>query len=123
MTLLRVLIPAVYPQVPRSRGVGFLYKFFERSADPQVESIIDSSANIFDTSYKADALQNNRLKNDLSLSVPFMTSYAVALRSECRDKPFTDPSIRYVIIFLGKQTSFFIYLATYHPHQFLHTDV
>ena len=62
--LLRILNPTGSPQVPCNRGVGVVYKFFECSAVPQVKSSIDSCADIFGSSYKADALQNNSLKND-----------------------------------------------------------
>ena len=104
--LLRVFIPAGSPQVHCSRGVGFIYKFVEFSAVPQVDSDIDLCANLFGTSYEADALQNNHLKNDHPLGIPFLNLYDANLLHECRDKPFSGTDRRYVIALDGKTKKF-----------------
>ena len=104
--LLLVLSPAGYTQLHRSHSLGVIYKFDKRYAVPQVKLGIDSRANIFGASYEADALQNNRLKKDLSISVSFMTLYAVKLQSECRDESSPNLAIRYIIFLSGKTNTF-----------------
>ena len=64
MILLCIFIHVGYPHLPRRCGIGVAYKFFKCSSVPQVDSSIDLRANVFSTSYKADALQNNCLEND-----------------------------------------------------------
>ena len=88
MALLCVLSPPGYLQVHHNCGIGLIYKFVERSAVPQVDLDIDFLADIFGTSYEADALQNNRPKNDFPLSIQFPTSYASKIRRYCRDEKF-----------------------------------
>ena len=107
MTLLQILSPMGSPLVPCSRGIGVVYKLVKWSAVPQVESNIDSCANIFGCSYEVDALQNNHLKNNCLLSVPFPTLYAVKLCRNCWYKPFPNPSRRYVISLGGKTNKVF----------------
>ena len=82
MTFFCILSFAGSPKLTRSRGVGVVYKFVKCSYVPQVESSIDLRSNILGASYEADALQNNFLKNNCLLSVPFTTSYAVELLSK-----------------------------------------
>ena len=107
MMLIRILSPMGSPWVRRSRGIGVIYNIGERFSVPQVESGIYSRTNIFGASYKADVLQNNRPKNDWLLSVPFTTSYAIKICSNCWDKPFPDPSIRGFIELDGKTNMIF----------------
>ena len=52
MMLLLILSPMGSHQVHRRHRVEVIYKFFERSAVPQVESVIDQRTNIFGASYK-----------------------------------------------------------------------
>ena len=103
MTLLCILIPEGSSQVTRSCGLGVTYKFFERSTVSLFDSVIDSHANIFGSSYEVDVLQNNRMKNNHQLGAPFPSSYAVNLRSKCQDESFTYPARRYVVV-LGGET-------------------
>ena len=105
-----ILIPAGFPQITCSRGIGSIYKFFNRSAVPQVELSIDLRANIFGASYEADALQNKYAKNDRPLRIPFSISYAIDLRREVSEKMFPDPS-RWYVIALGGETNNFFHIA------------
>ena len=120
MTFLWILIPMGYNQVPRSLGVEVVYNFFERSTVPEVESSINPHANIFGVSYKAYEVQNNRLKTNRLLSIPFPVSYTIKLHREVQDKRLPT---RMPYCWMVKQTSFPILLATYHPCQSLHIGV
>ena len=101
MTFLCILILSVFTQVPLSHGIWVVCKFVEWSTIPWVESGIDSHVNILGASYKADVLQNNLLKNDQPLVVPFTTSYAIELQCKCWYKTFTKLAIYYVIALGG----------------------
>ena len=79
MPFLCALGPASLPQVPRSRGVGIVCKFVKRTTIPGVESGLDLRVNIFGASDESEALQDNRLKNDHPLGVPFPSSYAIEI--------------------------------------------
>ena len=85
MMLLRVLILESSLQVPRSHVVVFVYKFIKFSAVPQVKSGIDLCAKIDDSSYEADTFQNNPLKDDNLIVIPFLTLYNVELRRLVQD--------------------------------------
>ena len=52
-------------------------------------------------------MQNQRLKNDRPLSVPFLTLYAVNLRIERQEENFNNPAIQYIIDLGGETNSFF----------------
>ena len=77
IALILALDPASSPEVPRSRGVCVVYKFFKRTAIPEVGSELDSRANIFGASDKLDAFQDNLLKIDHPLRVTLPSLYAV----------------------------------------------
>ena len=77
MTLLYILSPTIPPQVPISRGIGVVNKFVKRSTTSRDESVINLRANIFGASNESDALQDNRMKNDHLLDVPFLSLYAI----------------------------------------------
>ena len=74
---LLALGPASLPQLLRSRGVGVVYEFVKCTTIPGVKSELESRANIFGASDESDMLQDNRLKNDHPLGVPFPSLYAV----------------------------------------------
>ena len=80
MALLHILSPASPLQVSRSRGVVVVNGSVKRSTIPRGKSGINSCTNIFGASNKSDVLQDNRLKNDHPLSVPFLILYAVEFR-------------------------------------------
>ena len=119
MTLLHVLIPVGYFQVPPINGVGVVYNCFERSTVIEVESSINPHENSFGGSYEADAFHNNRLKTNRLLRVLFKISYAIKLRLEVQDRRLTNLDRLYVIALGGH--FFSISIATYHPCQSLHT--
>ena len=122
MTLLLVLIPLGYPQVPRSSGVGVVYKFVECSTVLQVKSSIDLCVNVFGASYEANALKNNRVKKYRPLCIPFPISYAVNIHHKFQENFYqTVQMVRNSIGWAKKVFS--IYLTTYHPSQYLHTGV
>ena len=54
-------------------------QFFKRTTIPGAESELNLHENIFGASDESDALQNNRLKKDHPLGVPFLVSYALEL--------------------------------------------
>ena len=60
--LLRTLITARPPQVPRSLGVGITYKFINLSSIKLGEPSINLRVNNFGASYELDALHDNCLK-------------------------------------------------------------
>ena len=79
MMLLLALGPASPPQVSLSCSIGFVYKFIRCSTIPGVNSELNLRVNLFGTSVKLGALQDNLLKNNHFLGVPFPNSYAVEL--------------------------------------------
>ena len=124
MTLLHIFIPKGSPQVHRSRGVGVIYKFIERSSVTQVKSVIaqvksgiDSRANILGASYNEDALHTNRMKSNHLLSVPFPISYTFVICSNCGEKTFTNPARRYTLSLGGEN------IACYLPYSWIPVSV
>ena len=79
MALLCTLVPTILPQLLPSRSVGVVYKFVKCTTIPGVESGLDLRVNIFGASDESEALQDNRLKNDHPLGVPFPSSYAIKI--------------------------------------------
>ena len=107
MTLLHILIPARSPQVSCSHGVGVTYEFIKFSMISRVELGIHLPVNIVGASNESDAFQDNRLKNDNPISVPFPISYYVKIRYEGCDKKIVDPA-RWCIVAMGWQTDKFL---------------
>ena len=82
MTFIRILSPMSPPQILRSRSIGAVNKFVIHSTIPGYRLGFNSRANMFSDSDDSDVLQDNRLKNDHPLGVPFLISYAVKLHCE-----------------------------------------
>ena len=59
---------------------------------------INSRVDIFGASDESDAFQNNRLKNDHPIGVPFPRSYAADPIYKDRKKRLPDMARRYVIV-------------------------
>ena len=81
-TLLGTLIPASPLQLYFGRCVRFAHKFIKPAFVSRVDSIINLHANIFGISYEVGVLQNNHLKNDITLDFIIPTSYVVMIHCE-----------------------------------------
>ena len=79
MALLHMFIYASPPQVSFSHGTGVTDEFVKLSTNPRGKSGINLHANIFVTINELDVLQDNYLKNNHPISVPFRSLYAIEL--------------------------------------------
>ena len=79
MTLLRILIAVIHPQLSRSHGEGVTYKLVNFYTIPRGELGINLRADIFSSSKELDALQDNRLKNDRLIGIIFLSLFIITL--------------------------------------------
>ena len=80
--LLLDLDPAISHQVPRSRGISVIHKFFKCTMIPEVELELDLRADVFSASDESDTLQYNRLKKYHPPRIPLLRLYAVKIHYE-----------------------------------------
>ena len=79
MTLILALGPTRPAQVPHSCGVGVIYEFVKGTTILGVDLKLNLHGNVFGTRDELDVLQDNRLKNNHLIRVPFLSLYTVDL--------------------------------------------
>ena len=79
MSLILALGPARFLQVSRGRGVHVVHEFIKRATITAVESKFYLCANMFGVINGLGALQDERLKNNHPLGVPFPILHTIKL--------------------------------------------